>query len=574
MKYIALYSILIFALISTFASAAGQSTLTVISGDMNGNVITGYYTVLYQGSSVVETGFSPATFTLNNSQNYTVQVQDYGTFVFDHWNDTGSTTRSKAVSISSSTQVVAIYRSTVGGVCTPGAVQSCAASCSGTSYCTGSTQTCSSAGQWGSCSAGSCSCTVGQCGVTSCKGTGQSSLTVSIRDPSNNALNGYYTVLYQNGAVVSTGFSPATFSLTNGQQYTVEPQDYGSYAFDHWGTGSTFRVRTISITNDTHINAYYNMPVNSTPPSDGITLPYYNAINQTLSKEQLQSDSSWSFNGSADGFDNLYDFYEDQNGLNIGVKADSDGAYKGFFIMNTIPIEATTFQSKITSPFRTIPDGYFQNGMYVQSLYDIIYVSCVAITNQFGTIWTVVSAKGGNNSADSFETLWIDTSSNQSLTRQCAIITNGNNYLRVYMDNELVYSNDTLNLGMESPFYAFLEAQTSYSGQMIYGTYKDFSINNSSINTGTDYAVNIATVDTKNNTINGLYTTLSKDGAQIKSGFSPQTFYASSGQTYQVAVSDYGPYEFDHWNDGTMNRFHDITVASNAISLQAVYRIV
>src|SRR5439155_386793 len=54
------------------------------------------------------------------------------------------------------------------------------------------------------------------------------------------------------------------------------------------------------------------------------------------------------------------------------------------------------------------------------------------------------------------------------------IITNGNNYLKVYLDNVLVYESNNLDLQMPSPFNAFLEPQTSYAGQMLDGTYKDY----------------------------------------------------------------------------------------------------
>jgi len=54
---------------------------------------------------------SPATFTLLGNQPYTVQVEDYGNYVFDHWND-GTTTRLHDVITgnSTTTSLVAVYR--------------------------------------------------------------------------------------------------------------------------------------------------------------------------------------------------------------------------------------------------------------------------------------------------------------------------------------------------------------------------------------------------------------------------------------------------------------------------------
>ena len=85
-------------------------TLTVNSQDMNGNTITGYWTVLQQGITTIATGFTPVTFTLNNGVTYSVGIGDFGNFYFDHWLDTGSTVQPRTISISSNTQLTAVFR--------------------------------------------------------------------------------------------------------------------------------------------------------------------------------------------------------------------------------------------------------------------------------------------------------------------------------------------------------------------------------------------------------------------------------------------------------------------------------
>jgi len=70
-------------------------------------------------------------------------------------------------------------------------------------------------------------------------------------------------------------------------------------------------------------------------------------------------------------------------------------------------------------------------------------------------------------------------SPNQPLTRDCTIVTNGQNYLAVYFDGSQVYQSSTLNLGYQGPFQFFLETQTSYTGGMFYGTFQDFYLANS-----------------------------------------------------------------------------------------------
>jgi hypothetical protein len=74
-----------------------------------------------------------------------------------------------------------------------------------------------------------------------------SSVTASAIDQNGNALNGYYTVLYQSGSQVGTGFTPATFQTTTGQSYAVRVSNFGSCFFASWqDTGSTNVLRTFT----------------------------------------------------------------------------------------------------------------------------------------------------------------------------------------------------------------------------------------------------------------------------------------------------------------------------------------
>lgn len=54
------------------------------------------------------------------------------------------------------------------------------------------------------------------------------------------------------------GFSPVTFTLKDGPQYTVLGDNYLTNMFDHWfDTGSKNNSRNISIMTDTSITAVY-----------------------------------------------------------------------------------------------------------------------------------------------------------------------------------------------------------------------------------------------------------------------------------------------------------------------------
>jgi hypothetical protein len=192
-----------FALIPLSSSAqSGTSTLTVTSQDTSGNAIHGYYTALYQGGSEVASGFTPATYTLNNGGSYVIQADSYGNCFFQSWNN-GNTSSSIKISITSNTQITAIYN----------------------------------------------------CGASS-----SSSVTVYSKNQNNNSIFGYYTVLYNSaGSVVKTGFTTATFATTSGLAYGVQVSNYGSCAFAHWSDGVTADPRSFTATSGAQFfTAIYN----------------------------------------------------------------------------------------------------------------------------------------------------------------------------------------------------------------------------------------------------------------------------------------------------------------------------
>jgi len=87
--------------------------LTVSTQLSTGETLTGFYVELRNSTGqVAATGFSPATFVLKNGAQYTVGMGNFATYVFDHWNDTGLMANPRSTSISSDTQITAIYKDT------------------------------------------------------------------------------------------------------------------------------------------------------------------------------------------------------------------------------------------------------------------------------------------------------------------------------------------------------------------------------------------------------------------------------------------------------------------------------
>jgi len=199
--------------------------------------------------------------------------------------------------------------------------------------------------------------------------------------------------------------------------------------------------------------------------------------NEVKTQQQLQANPGyWFYGGDAPAENAPFDFYKDMQGLHIGVQAPANGTWAGYYAV-TPSTNAALFHAVVTTPVSMIPstNNWYENGLYVQTTQPVVsYVTCVSVTSKFGTQWSIVSTVGNANQSTQFNILWTDSSVNQPLTRDCTIITNGDNYLKVYLDGVMVYSSNTLKLNMPGPFYAFLEPQSNYAGQLLEGTYKDY----------------------------------------------------------------------------------------------------
>ena len=198
----------------------------------------------------------------------------------------------------------------------------------------------------------------------------------------------------------------------------------------------------------------------------------------SVDKIKSRTTNGWVYYGSAFGVHAPVDVYEDlQNGLVIGAAAAKDGQWISHFAMSP-DTYASVFHTVMTSPYKSISKEHgFQIGLYVQTTISnglVNYVSCGAFTSPSGLVWQVVYASGNEIEADEHQVLWKDSSNNQSQTRDCKIITNGKNYLKVYLDNVAVYSNNKLDLKMPPPFNSYLEVTTPSSDQIRYGMFKNY----------------------------------------------------------------------------------------------------
>lgn len=464
----------------TAKTSGSPATITVKSYDLSGNSITGIWDELHSSTgSTISTGYTTNTYSATTGKQYTVYVSNWQNTVFDHWDD-GSTNPYRAITPTQSVILTAYYS-------------------------TGSTAN------------------APQPPTNLSADTASSSqINLSWSAPTNNggsAITGYkierstdsgsmWSTLVANTASTSTTF--ADTGLTANTSYT-----YRVSAINNIGTSNP--SNTASATTGTISNHSITQVQSGLVASDSLT-------NETRTQQQLQAESGyWAYAGDAPAEKAPYDFTRDTQGLHIGMQAPSSGTWAGFFAESP-NTNAELFHSVITTPVRTIPNQNYENGVYVQTSNGLInYVTCVSLTNNQATAWAIINTYGTTNQATKFNVLWMDNTPNQSLTRDCSIITNGQNYLKVYLDGTMVYTNNNLNLQMPAPFNTYLEPETSYSGQFLSGTFQDYYVTSGETTKIINNPGNAARVDITDASGNVLST------GQVSSG---------------TAVLDVGKYHF------------------------------
>jgi hypothetical protein len=213
------------------------------------------------------------------------------------------------------------------------------------------------------------------------------------------------------------------------------------------------------------------------PPTKAVT-----AFSVNLSKSGLVTTDPlttgktalWTFDGSAVALGTPHQYSEDQSGLHLGVQTKPGVVWAGYYAAKGET--AQLFHGMLSLPSSTIPVAQnFNTGLYVQTGgVNVNYVTCAGGVNNQGYFWAVVKATGNPYGATNYTSLWFQWMGGQPLTRDCTIITNGANLLRVYLDGVQVFSSTSMNLGYQLPFTAFLEVQTTDNTTMRFSTYTNY----------------------------------------------------------------------------------------------------
>ncbi|HVC27528.1 MAG TPA: spherulation-specific family 4 protein [Nitrososphaerales archaeon] len=201
-----------FSKMVTDLSSPFQSSvpLTVKSVDGAGTPIAGVYTVITStNGAAVASGDTPLTTSVPRGVGYEVSVANYGSFVFKHWDD-GGTSASQTVTVPGSTTVTATF----------GPVVSTTAS-----------------------------------------------MTIQSSVSTGAPIAGVPITVTSNGNTVTTGVTPLTFAGTIGASYTVSIGIPNGYIFDDWNGGGTGQALAVALTQNTTLTAFYTMAQQSTSTS-------------------------------------------------------------------------------------------------------------------------------------------------------------------------------------------------------------------------------------------------------------------------------------------------------------------
>lgn len=415
-------------------NAVTRSTvhITVNGQDLSGNQIPGMFIELQDSKGhEIKTGDTPVTFSATSGQKYIVYANNYQNIIFNHWDD-GTTNPARVITPTQSVTMTAFYS---------------------TGASTGAPPP-----------------------PTGLMATATSSSQINLRwnAPTNN------------GGSQITGYKIER-STDNGATWSVLIANTGSTGTAYSDTGlgpNTVYAYRISAINSNGTSPSSPAASATTDQTDLTISPVQSGLvasdsltNETKTQEQLAAEHGyWFYGGDAPAFGAQYDFFKDPQGLHIGVQAPSNGTFAGFYA--TSPVHnAKLWHAKITNPVRTTKNDFYENGLYVQTANgNVSYVTCTTLTNNQATVWAVVNATGNTTQITAFDVLYFDQSANQPLTRDCTIITNGDNFLQVFFDGSQVYENQHGNLQMPAPFNAFLEPQTSDGSEFLTGSYQDYYV--------------------------------------------------------------------------------------------------
>jgi hypothetical protein len=192
--------------------------VTVQTDAPNGtSVQRGFNVTVTQPDGISNTGYAPSTFDIPAGSTVTVEVQNNGGYVFDHWAG-GNTSQTIEFKPTQATTLVAYSKTASSNV---------------------------------------------------------SVVTIHTAEKNGIPVTGIYATASMQGKIVARGYTPFSFVAARGTNYTVEIANYSTYSFSSWANGTTTdNDQAISIIpdHDTLLNAYVTNSTSDVTSSTAATV--------------------------------------------------------------------------------------------------------------------------------------------------------------------------------------------------------------------------------------------------------------------------------------------------------------
>jgi hypothetical protein len=352
-------------------------------------------------------------------------------------------------------------------------------------------------------------------------------LSVKSVDQNGNAISGMWMEVKQNGATVKTGFTPLTVSLDESTTYTVSASNYQQIIFDHWSDGSKSSTTSVNLSADSSLTAHYGNGVTTTPLS----------VSMQADKTSALAGSSVAFSASIQGGTAPYTW-----SVQFG-----DGTTSPYSSGATI---SKTYNTAGT--FSAVATAKDAAGKVASSLPVVITITSKASTLSVKTVNSAGSPISGYYAVLSQNGVQIQIAfSPASFT-----LSSGQTY-QVAVSDYGSYVFDHWEDGSR------IRTRSVTAGQSAVTAY--YSSNNPK-----ETSLAVKSVDMDGKSITGLWTVITKDGVTVKTGFTPLTYTAQSGSTYEVTVANYKTYVFDHWESGSKSSTRQV-VANGDTTVTAYY---